>query len=99
MNYQLPHVYIYIYYKVILIYGTKYAVLVRYIHTEDMQTYTLTHSAPPPSMCDSESGQHWFQKWLVDCSAPSIFETNAEILSTGCLGTNLSEILIEIPNI
>ena len=39
---------------------------------------------------------HWIRQWLVACSAPSHYLTNADILSTRPWGTYFNEISFEI---
>ena len=57
----------------------------------------LTHIPLVPHMCGSEIGQHWFRLQHVWRLANTW--TNAHILSNDPLGTNFSEIRIEIRNI
>ena len=40
----------------------------------------LTHPPLVPHMCVSESGQHWFRKWLVAYSAPSHYLNQCRII-------------------
>ena len=57
----------------------------------------LTYLPLVPDIFVSEPGQHWFRYWLVGYLAPSHY-LNAGSLSNGPLGTNFSEIIIEIQN-
>ena len=61
----------------------------------------LLDSFPPivPHICVSELGQHWSSKGLPPVRRQAITWTNADLLSNGPLGTNFSEIRIEIRNI
>ena len=53
----------------------------------------LTHLALVQHICVSEKGQHLCRKWLG-----AIIWTNADLLSTGPLGTNINEIQIKTQN-
>ena len=56
----------------------------------------LTHCGRVTHICVGELDQHWFRQWLVACQAPSHYLNQSCWFSIGRLGTNFSEIQIEI---
>ena len=55
-----------------------------------------THWGPVMHICLTNLYHHWFRQWLVVCLVPSQYLNQCCIMSTGPLGTNLSQIVFEI---
>ena len=49
-----------------------------------------------PHICVIESGQHWLRRGLVAYAAPKHYPNQCYVIIIGPLGTNFSELLIEI---